>query len=349
MMVVVLGGLWLGWQWVGAQRDQAMAAHRGQLPDFEYVDLSPADLAERAGISLQASAPQSWDRISLRLFAEEDGSYVKFMRFLVDADEVEASNPAVFRADLARHRSADEQPPAWWPRGGAQEPWVVPSWWQPQAGRGVWWAVPDSGGHVVGCYLHYDADSRWLHLWEWRRSAALLARPQVAVDALLVDRVATLLGARLAAARHPLSYGDWLHAPERRPDELVDDVEQLPAGVRGADALLRPGRYLMAIHGLDVDQAQQAVAEVAMRSLPSDGPPPATWTFAQPMVDGQAWLPPWFRPGPGPRWAYSVPRPADGRVEAARWAAYDVATQTLYVWDWRALAAPQPAQVDPLH
>ena len=342
VMTVVLAGIWIGWTFMRQERERDKQALETELPDIELVGLSPEELYAHDGFKPHTGMPESWDDIHLRLYAEPDGIYLKFLRCTIDAEEVEATNPAAFKDGMYRRREADELPPSWWP-GGAGEvapAWAVPDWWNPARSRGVgtWWAVPDRDT-VIGVYLHYDPGTRLLHYWEWRRGQDAVRPPAGYVDQPVVDRVASALATDLAREGHPVVHGDWLEAVELRGSRLTGLLPGLEAAPEQVDALLRPKRamrYLLALRGIDRPTAEALLRDLPMRAGTDDAPPPAAdWGFALPQVDGAGELPGWFAPGPGPRWHYELRRPGSGTLDEARWAAYDAAAQTLYVWDWR--------------
>lgn len=333
---LVILGLWATmavYSWVKEDRMQDLPE---ELPDLEYVELSPEELYARPGFRRHENAPDSWDRISLRLYAEEAGTYVKFQRCTIDADEVERSNRDAFRDDMPRVRETDEGPPAWWPGQDTDDdaPWRVPDWWQPAtSGIGTWWCVPDNDTYV-GVYLHYDPDTRWMHLWEWRRLKDDVDVPDPVYDLAGTDAIASALSQLLVQRGHPAVFGDWLLAVDLDPESLTSRITGIPASLHRIDALLRPlerMRYLLVLHGVGAEEVEQLLAERPMRRLDSDTPPPLDdWSFARPDE-----LPSWWRPGPGPRWRYRLARPGTGIVDEARWAAYDPTARALYVWDWR--------------
>lgn len=341
--VVVIGGILLGLSFMQREKTADEAELATQLPDLELVDLSPEALYQRSDFKPHPGMPKSWDHIHLRLYAEPDGIYLKYLRCTIDADEVEPTNPAAFKQGMYRRREADEMPPGWWP-GGADETdpkWRTPDWWTPAAGTGTgtWWAVPDRDT-VIGMYLHYDPETRLMHMREWRRQQAKVDPPSDLVDRPVVDQVASALARELALEGHPVVFGDWLESVQLGGSRVAGLAASLPEGLESADAMLRPKRemrYLLALRGLDRAAAESLLSDLPMRPDPADTKAPAAdWAFALPQSQqGEAQLPSWFTPGAGPRWRYELRRPGSGTLEEARWAAYDEAARTLYVWDWR--------------
>ena len=354
-MMVVLGGIWAAFWIYGDQRERRLAELPSELPIYEYQNLSDEELYAKPQFQRHANAPKTWADISLRSYAEKDGTWVKFLRCTIDQDEVERTNPDAFRDDVSRWREVDEQPPAWWPgqKADASEAaaiggdtadataanWAVPSWWAPSTdGIGTWWARP-AQDTVVGLYLHYDPATRLMHVWEWRRQQADVTSPIDMTAEPVADLIASALAHDLAKDGHPVNWGDWLHSPDFPLYKARRYLPDLPQSVTRIDALLRPlkdMRYLLALHGISQAEAEVILGGVAVRPSPADSPPPVTeWAQALPQEDGEGVLPRWFAPGDGPRWEYALQRPGSGRVDAGRWAGYDAAKQILYIWDWR--------------
>lgn len=342
VMLVVLGGIWIGYSVMRYEREQDKRELERELPDLELVGLSKEELYAREDFKPHPGMPQSWDDIHLRLYAEPGGIFLKFLRCTMSPTEVEPTNPAAFQAGMFRRRETDELPPAWWPGMGdpVDDPaWAIPEWWRPESGSGIgsWWAVPDRDT-VIGAYLHYDPENNLLHYWEWRRQHERVTPPSGLEDQPVVDRIATALSRELAGEGHPVVHGDWLEALELRGARIAALGPDMPRGLTSVDALLRPKqamRYLLALHGIDRAAAEALLSDLPMRPVEPDSPPPAAdWDFALPTAS-EAGLPPWFDPATGPRWRYELRRPGSGVLDEARWAAWDATERTLYVWDWR--------------
>jgi len=330
--LLVLIGIWvcLGvWAWHRGALEQELPE---QLPDIELVDVSAEELFQHPSFRSRPEGPKTWERISLRFYAEEDGDYTRFLRYRIAPAEVAAQNPQLF-AHPARRRRVDDQPPAWWPsaeQGGSS--WRVPGWWLP-AGRSVSFTERLPDGRWIGAYLSYQPSSRWLHYWEWRRGG--LAAPEPQIGLLVAETLAGELSRALLARGHPADDAGWLHAPGLTTEAVDLPPGRLPDGLSGIDALLLPRegqvRFLLALRGIEQATAEALLIDQPMRPLPADGAAPRErWGFALPAYG----LPSWFAPGPGPRWAYSLPRLGLGEVDAGRWAGYDRDERTLYVWDW---------------
>ncbi|MDA3959277.1 MAG: hypothetical protein PF961_00680 [Planctomycetota bacterium] len=347
--MAVLLGVWLMMFIYKEVKDDRLQELPAELPDLEYVDLSPDELYAQPGFKPHEGGPKTWDHISLRMYAGEAGTYTRFLRCTIDADEVERTNRDAFRDDMHRMREPNEGPPPWWP-GLAQDetnaavatdagtdpvmnPWTVPSWWAPGTeGIGTWWTVPD-GDTYIGVYLHYEPETRLMHVWEWRRMQDEVTPPEHLYGVAVADAIASGLSQLLVDQGHPAVFGDWLHAPDFDPAPLKPRIYGLPDELRSIDGLFRPlerMRYLMVLRGLSRDQAELILGEVPMREGEADSPPPADWDFARPKE-----LPAWWSPGPGPRWHYTLARPGSGIIEEARWASWDESKQALYIWDWR--------------
>jgi hypothetical protein len=297
----------------------------GTHPDIELRGATTAGLAA-VGFRLRGSEPRTWRDIDLRLHGDDTATRM-FLACRIAPGVVDG----LFAFVAGSVRPADGLPdPAWDALGGPR-----PDWWTPTAGRTRRQEVRE-GGVATGLYTAYDPAAERLWLWRWTRKGAPPPLPRrEGIDALV-------LALAEAHARTAPVAGEWL--------ALRD------APIRGlrADLALRSRarahRTVLRLAPLDAAAAEALLADLPMRPVAADGPPP-DWTFALPpalgVLDGDAppALPPWFAPGPGPRWATSVVRLGDGRVESARWAAHH--GDTLYVWDW-ADPTPAPADLDPL-
>ncbi|MFM2090236.1 MAG: hypothetical protein RLZZ127_725 [Planctomycetota bacterium] len=326
LAVVLAVGALIGVAVLGRQVEQGGRARGiGAHPDIELRGATAAALAE-AGFRLRGSEPRTWRDIDLRLHGD-DGATRMFLACRIAPAEVDG----LFAFAAGSVRPADDRPdPAWDGPGGPR-----PGWWRPSATRARSQEVRE-GGVATGLYAAYDPASERLWLWRWTRRGLPPPPPRPeGIDALV-------LALAEANSRVAPVAGEWLALREAPIRGLRADLA-LRSRARAHRAVLR-------LAPLDAAAAERLLADLPMRPLAADGPPPA-WAFALPPAlgvldagDGPS-LPAWFAPGPGPRWGASVVRLGDGAVESARWAAHH--GDALYVWDW-ADPTPAPADLDPL-
>lgn len=319
---------------MGARAD---ARARSARPDVTLVGVPPQDLPGH-GYRLGAASPRSWSEISIRLY-EDDRGTVNLMRCRIDP--AEAGTLLAFPPDS--RRPVDDLPPTDWPWGGPGDPFRVPEWWRPAGPQGRLHEVLPATGATRGLYANYDPVERWLHLWSWTRTDVHPPRPDVLAH-LVADELVSSLADLLVQRRVPASPAGWL-VGERLAAAELPLAARLPAGVEHVSAALLPlrgrQRYLLRVDGLDEESARKLVAEVPLRPLAADGPPPPAWDFAVP----EGGMPAWGLPGPGPRWGYCLLRIGPGTVERGRWVAYDRGAHALLVWDWEE-AEPRPPAAD---
>lgn len=332
LAAVVVTGILIGTGlWRQAQERAAVRA-AAELPDLELRDLSADELFAREDFRGHAHSPRSWDRISLRHYAEPDGSYQRFLRCRIDGDEVPLANRQLMRHP-GRRATVDGLPPSWWP-DEPDPPWARPEWWQPApGGQSLWYAEQLDSGMVLGAFCSYEPDTGWMHYWEWRRPDIL---PPPGPDHLHLDELVAQLIRRLVSERHPVDGAGWLRAPGVPASQLALLPAQLPPGLRSIDCWARPQsqalRWLVALHGLDEEVAAAVLGNLPVAAIADDGAPPVEdWAQALPSEG----LPPWFRVGTGPRWHYLRVQPGTGLPEVGRWAGYDRERRVLFVWDWQ--------------
>ncbi len=352
--------------WATFQLMSLVAWRRGErefapdLPDIEVRGVSPAELFERygggedrPGFRRRQSDPRSWDDIYLRLYGSE-GEYVKLQRCTIDADEVEQVNRGLF-SQAARRRSFDDRPPSWFPHvADPGDPWRVPEWWDPPGQGQSTYHWQHHAPFTIGQYLHYDPATRLMHIWEFKRRG--LEPPRRPDHVLMLDYLVVNLSAALRRDQSPHVEG-WYDIAGRNARTIGLPADMLPSGLHTIDALLFPWqtpdapegnryRYFIRLHGMSLDDALALAAEVPMRPLADDQPPPVdAWHFALAEgPDGRS-APPWFDPGPGPRYAFVLVRPGSGRVERGRWLAQDRVSGHVYVWDWH-FSQPRDPQAD---
>ncbi len=333
---VVIGAWAIGWRTARPGNDRG----RGAMPDLAIVDATPAELA-RLGYRLSGREPRSWSAISLRAFQDERGT-VTLVRCRIDPDEV----AMLFRFPEGSRRPVQDAPPGDWPWGRPGDPFAVPAWWHPLGGQSRIYERL-AGPSAAGLFANYDAPTRTLHFWQWLRSDWRVER-QSPLRGVVADELAMAL-AEACRSRAPASAQGWLAATALPPAACGLPPGRLPAGVTAIDAALLPlkhrHRYLLAVHGLDREQALALAGEQPLRELAPDGPPPLPrWAFAA-LAGTPPALPAWFSPGPGPRWAHCLLALGSGAVEAGRWVAYDADAATLFVWDWEGPEV-QPAEAD---
>ena len=336
--VAVASGVIIGTRLI-ANRLSASANERTRAarPDVTIVEAAAKDLAAH-GYRLGEKSPKTWRDISIRLY-EDDRGTLNLMRCRIAPEE--AGSLLAFPPDS--RRPLDDRPPAEWPWGAAGDPFRVPAWWQPAGAQGRLHETLPADGPTRGLYANYDPVGEWLHLWSWTRTDVHPQRPDV-LAYLVGDELVSTLAHLMVQRRQPASPAGWLSL-ERLAARDTPGAERLPAGVEHLSALLLPlrnrHRYLLRIDGLDETAAQALVAEVPLRALAADGPPPAGWGFAEP----EAGLPTWFNAGAGPRWGYCLLTIGSGTVERGRWVAYDRVARSALVWDWEG-PQPQPAAAD---
>lgn len=334
-IVALLLGLWFGIHLLSRWRQGEIGSKR-LLPDFTIVAATPADLVQH-GFRLTGKEPGSWRDISMR--QKEDLNRSLFaMRCSIAPDEA----ARLLDIPPAAVRPADDQPPAYWTRGSANDPWSLPDWWQPTGGQCLSYEFTDAKG-AIGRFASYDLATRLLHVWHWKEAGRTLPAPSAT---LAFDLLATALE---QAARNsgiaPTPDQDpnavWLIAAGLTRERLGAVGKNLPAGITSVALAAHPRagrhRYLIALTGLDEAAALALLHDRPMRPRPDDESPPESWSFAFP----PGGLPAWAKPGPGPRRAYARLRLGFGAVETGRWAAYDRTARVLLVWDW-AEDTPKP-------
>lgn len=335
LTLMVVAGILVG---VGLTR-RGRAERAGDLPgnappDVEIERATAADLV-RHGFRLSGREPASWRDISLRLSRDGRGS-ITCLRCIIEADEVDG----LLAWPPGSRRPVASRPPPDWPWGGTDDRLAVPAWWRPAGGRARCSERPSRDGDAAqGLFASYDPALRLLHLWQWSRAGWLPERPSP-LSVPVADLVVLHLG-RAGVATGDMGDG-W-----RQVIALPWSALGLPAaGVTTVSAAFLPQerrhRYLLALHGLDEDQAWRLAAEQPQHPLPDDGTAPgARWAFALP----PGGLPSWFAAGAGPRRHHALVRIGSGRVDAGRWLAYDRKARVLLVWDW-ADAEPRDHQAD---
>ena len=188
-VVALLLGLWLGISLLSRWR-QGQIERQGMRPDLTIVAASPADLA-RHGFKLKENAPTSWRDISVR--QKEDRSRALLaLRCTIAPDEV----ARLLAFPPAAVRPADDQPPAYWPRGTGDDPWRLPDWWQPSGGQCLRWELTDADG-AAGLFASYDPTRQLLHFWRWHAAGHKLPPPTAT---LAFDLLATALEQSARAA-----------------------------------------------------------------------------------------------------------------------------------------------------
>ena len=206
-------------------------------PNFEFTNLTPAELYEKPGFVRHEHAPLTWTDISLRLYGDDQGQYQKILRCKIDGREVEAANPSFWHSP-DRYRTRDDAPPTWWQRTGqadaeGNDPWLVPDWFQvptaEQERDASVWNIARTGDFWLGQYLHYDEQTGYMSLWEWRR---IEAQPPARPEHVVCDELAHALGKQLLAEKHQLSAGGWLiSAHEPIPQDVSFAAPTVDCGI----------------------------------------------------------------------------------------------------------------------
>ena len=160
---------------------------------------------------------------------------------------MEPFHPIIFKRN-ERYRPANDQPPAWWPRGDAESEWRIPAWWQPQGpALAAQWQEGD--GRWVGLFVSYDPESEWFHYWEWMRHGVRVPEPVVRGSAL--DLAVQLITRDMVQEQVPPDSEGWLHMPATPvPIELqMPELKQMSLMVR--PDLARPG-LIVAVQGVSL-------------------------------------------------------------------------------------------------
>ncbi|TVR45290.1 MAG: hypothetical protein EA402_04605 [Planctomycetota bacterium] len=339
-LFLLIGGLWVGIIIVRGEFSQRAALlEPQQLPNLHLREVSAEELARSLNESSAAELP--WSDISLRLFQDVSGNLVRVLSARMPGPDA----ARLLRREMGARRPQAVGAPPWWPwdrvlpGDGPGSAFRVPDWFTPGGSQDLIIERRIPGDEPVwdGLYVAYDESAERFWLWQWRRTDW---RPPAQLDTSIeaMDALAQGFGAHLIATRHPVGEEGWIYRTAVEPARSGVPLEVLPPRIRQVDMALRPSGsrrggdhdYLLLMHGVQQADLPALLRDHPLRALPPDTAPPlAPWSFARPQA-----MPPWFSPGPGPRWLTTVVLPGEGVVYSGRWVAYDPATMRLWVWDW---------------
>jgi hypothetical protein len=250
---------------------------------IEVYNVSAEDLYARDGFRRHEGSPASWSAISLSYQRDPAvGTYQKFLRCRMLADEVRATNRSFFAAGLPQ-RTRDGLPPSWWKQAG------VPDWFRPTGASQ--WRMDRTERGWIGQYLSFepgqtDEDPGWLHVWEWLDpqppSAPLTVKP------FGIDLLSQEVGQHLLSQQWPVRPDGWLEAPGQVPPP------QWRSYAPNVDCWLLPRQGWFALRLRQV--SPDLIQEMLLEGLPfetisaADIPLPLTWPLSLAFGPAQAYV-----------------------------------------------------------